>query len=38
MMYLIWKMDDIDFVARVTPQQLTGLIRLVKGQGVGMEV
>lgn len=35
MMYLIWRMDDIVVITRVMAEQLTGLMRLVKGQRVG---
>lgn len=38
MMYLIWKTDDTVVIAPVVAEQLTGLIRLVKGQRAGKTV
>lgn len=37
-MYLIWKTDDTVVIAPVVAEQLTGLIRLVKGQRAGKTV
>jgi len=36
MIYLIWKMDDTVITASFTYEQLTGLIRVVKGQSAGV--
>lgn len=36
MMYLIWKMDNLAVIASVSAEQLTGLIRIVKGQRAGV--